>query len=214
MFDVLPLPYQFILLTTQAAPFFSYTAINAGPNLPTPLTFFTVPPEDISANTLRSTYVQHPKRDYVVQWNLNVQQQLTPSLAAMVAYVGSRGIHQPFRVDEANMVLPTKTSAGYVWPFDRDPAGPPPNGNLGAPLDPLNTNFGSVRAMFYNGHSYYNALETQVAKRMSLPPPSLAGHQRSGLIILSHEIDVHATRSSIGFRPGSPRDSTAATSAI
>ena len=65
------------------------------------------------------------------------------------------------------MVLPTKTSAGYVWPFDRDPAGPPPNGNLGAPLDPLNTNFGSVRAMFYNGHSYYNALETQVAKRMS-----------------------------------------------
>ena len=167
MFDVLPLPYQFILLTTQAAPFFSYTAINAGPNLPTPLTFFTVPPEDISANTLRSTYVQHPKRDYVVQWNLNVQQQLTPSLAAMVAYVGSRGIHQPFRVDEANMVLPTKTSAGYVWPFDRDPAGPPPNGNLGAPLDPLNTNFGSVRAMFYNGHSYYNALETQVAKRMS-----------------------------------------------
>src|SRR5207237_264707 len=34
MFDVLPLPYQFILLTTQAAPFFSYPAINAGPNLP------------------------------------------------------------------------------------------------------------------------------------------------------------------------------------
>src|SRR6266478_5131248 len=27
MFDVLPLPYQFILMTTQSAPFFSYTAI-------------------------------------------------------------------------------------------------------------------------------------------------------------------------------------------
>jgi len=25
LFDVLPLPYQFILLTTQAAPFFQYT---------------------------------------------------------------------------------------------------------------------------------------------------------------------------------------------
>ena len=68
------------------------------------------------ANTLRSTYVQHPKRDYVIQWNLNVQQQLTPTLAAMVAYVGSRGVHQPFRVDEADLVIPTKTQYGYLWP--------------------------------------------------------------------------------------------------
>ena len=28
MFDVLPLPYQFVLMTTQSAPFFSYTAVN------------------------------------------------------------------------------------------------------------------------------------------------------------------------------------------
>jgi len=106
MFDVSPLPYQFILLTTQAAPFFSYTAINPMiPTLAVPMKFFTVPTADIKANTLRSTYVQHPKRNYVMQWNLNVQQQLTPSLAAMVAYVGSRGIHQPFRVDESLISL-------------------------------------------------------------------------------------------------------------
>jgi Carboxypeptidase regulatory-like domain/TonB-dependent Receptor Plug Domain/TonB dependent receptor len=169
LFDVLPLPYQIILLTTQAAPFFSYTTTNTPSGLcqpplracPHPFYNFgdQLGGQDVPfpANTLRSTYVQHPKRDYVMQWNLNVQQQLTPTLAAMVAYVGSRGVHQPFRVDEANIVLPTKTSAGYVWPFD----------SSGAPLPRLNTNFGSIRGMFYEGHSYYNALEAQLAKRMS-----------------------------------------------
>ncbi len=184
LFDVQPLLYQFILLTTQAAPFFSYTSINANdPSLPVPLKFFTVDSSDISANSLRSTYVQHPKRDYVMQWNLNLQQQLTPSLAAMVAYVGSRGVHQPFRVDEANLVLPTKTSAGYVWPYDHNlPL--PPDGPFGGPLDPLNTNFGSIRAMFYEGHSYYNALEAQLAKRMS------HGFQLQGTFTWSKSMDT------------------------
>jgi hypothetical protein len=196
MFAVLPLPYQFILLTTQAAPFFSYTAINAGPGLPAPLKFFTVPAQDISPNTLRSTFVDSSaRRNYVMQWNLNVQQQLTPTLAAMIAYVGSRGIHQPFRVDEANLVLPTKTSAGYLWPKvdvlgnlysaqcnQTDPNGSDPASCI-AP-SPINTNFGSVRAMFYRGHSYYNALEAQLAKRMS------HGFQVQGTFTWSKSMDT------------------------
>src|SRR5260370_27309392 len=115
-----------------------------------------------------------------MQWNLNVQQQLTATLAAMGADVGSRGVHQPFRVDEANLVLPTKPPLGYLWPQvdalgniftpqcnQLDPGGfdpPPPTCN---PPNPINTHFGSVRGMFYEGHSYYNALEAQLAKRMS-----------------------------------------------
>src|SRR6202047_4739637 len=108
MFDVLPLPYQFILLTTLATPFFQYTSIKVGdPSLAQPLTFPLVNPADITANKLRSTYVEsNPKRNYVTQWNLNVQYQLTTNLAAMVAYVGSRGVHQPFRVDEADLIIP------------------------------------------------------------------------------------------------------------
>jgi len=129
---------------------------------------------------LRSTYVQRPKRDYVMQWNLNLQQQLTPTLAAMVAYVGSRGVHQPFRVDEANLVIPTKGPNGYLWPkvdvFGNiyspvcnatDPNGPPDTDPSCLPPNPINPAFGSVRGMFYEGHSYYNALEAQLAKRMS-----------------------------------------------
>jgi len=184
MFDVQPLPYQYILLATQAVPFFKYTVVktptdeciaplNACPN---PFPNFGGQDVSFPVNRLRTTYAEpNPKRNYVVQWNLNVQQQLTPSVAAMVAYVGSRGIHQPFRVDDANLVIPTSTSAGYVWPFD--PAS-------GAALDPINPNFGSIRGMFYDGHSYYNALETQLAKRMS------HGLQLQGTFTWSRSIDT------------------------
>lgn len=174
LFDVLPLPYQFILLTTQAAPFFQYTSLkNSGA---TPLTFFNGLPSPLPDNKLRATYVEpNPHRNYVTQFNLNVQYQLTPSVGAMVAYVGSRGVHQPFRVDEANLVLPTKTSAGYVWPFN--PAD-------GTPLDPINTSYGSVRGMFYQGRSYYNALEAQLAKHMS------HGFQLQGTFTWAKSIDT------------------------
>ena len=169
LFDVQPLPYQFILMTTQAAPFFSYTAINASdPTLPVPLHFYTVDPSDISANSLRSTYVEpHPKRNYIMQWNFNLQQQITPSLTAMVAYVGSRGVHQPFKVDEADLVIPTKTPYGYLWPQVDGNGNLISGPNAGNPPDPINKNFGSVRGVFYEGHSYYNAMELQLAKRMS-----------------------------------------------
>ncbi|HEX4786221.1 MAG TPA: TonB-dependent receptor [Candidatus Sulfotelmatobacter sp.] len=147
MFDVLPLPYQFVLMTTQSAPFFSYTSIN-NPGQGTFYNGLTSFPN----NTLRSTYVQHAKRDYVIQWNFNVQQQITPSVAAMVAYVGSRGVHQPFKVDEADLVIPSLTQYGYLWS---------PTGTV------INPNYGSVRGLFYEGHSYYNALEAQLSKRLS-----------------------------------------------
>ncbi len=183
MFDVQPLPYQFPLLVTQAIPFFSYTVVKnpAGacspPLNPCPSPFFNFGGQNISfpANRLRTTYDQPtPKRNYVMQWNLNVQQQLAPSLAAMLAYVGSRGVHQPFRVDDANLVIPTKTSLGYVWPFD----------SSGNPLDPINPNFGSIRGMFYQGHSQYDALEAQLAKRMS------HGFQVQGVFTWSKSIDT------------------------
>src|SRR5882762_9325930 len=163
MFDVQPLPYQFVLLTTQAAPFFSYTAINNPGNG----TFFSGL-TSFPANTLRSTFVNSsPKRNYIIQWNLNVQHQLSPSVAAMIAYVGSRGVHQPFKVDEADLVIPTKTPQGYLWP-QVDIGGNLTTGpNAGSPPSPINPNFGSIRGIFYEGHSYYNALELQLAKRIS-----------------------------------------------
>lgn len=174
LFDVLPLPYQFILMETQAIPFFQYTTIKASSPPPpacplgTTLSFPLVTPCLIAGNRLRTTFIDsNPKRNYVMQWNLNLQYQLSQNLAAMVAYVGSRGVHQPFRVDESDLTIPTKTSAGYLWP-QIDVSGNQTTGpNAGNPPNPINPNFGSIRGMFYQGLSYYNALEVQLARRMT-----------------------------------------------
>src|SRR5258708_17880651 len=52
--DVLPLPYQYILLATQAAPFFQYTVPKN--SSATPLSFFNELPSTCTANKLPATY--------------------------------------------------------------------------------------------------------------------------------------------------------------
>jgi len=112
-----------------------------------------------ATNTQRAAYVQqNPGRNYVMQWNLNMQTQLSPTLTAMLAYVGSRGVHNLFQADDASIVLPlTKTTNGYLWPI------PDPNN----PLPVLNTNFGRVAATIWNSDSIFHALEGELKKTLS-----------------------------------------------
>jgi hypothetical protein len=93
--------------------------------------------------------------NYGINWNLNVQHELTPSLAAMLAYVGSHNVHQAFSTDDSNMVIPTLTSAGYLWPF---PAG---RGTR------LNSNVGPIRLLMWDSSSSYEGFQADMAKRMS-----------------------------------------------
>jgi carboxypeptidase family protein/TonB-dependent receptor-like protein len=97
----------------------------------------------------------NPPRNYVMIWNLNVQQQLTPSTSITLGYVGNHGVHMVNRWDDANIVVPTATSAGYLWPF---PAG---SGTV------INPTVGTVRFIEWGGTSLYDALVAQVSKRMS-----------------------------------------------
>src|SRR4029077_15768221 len=83
------------------------------------------------------------------------QQEITPSLVAMVGFVGSRGVHMPFRVDSYNEVIPTLTSAGFLFPA---PVG---TGTK------INTNFGRIDGLFYRADSYYDGLVGGITKRMS-----------------------------------------------
>jgi hypothetical protein len=197
LFDVLPLPYEFYFLETQAVPFFQYLAFRNTTAPTQPLQLGPLSGADFNTTRLRSTYIESaPKRNYVAQWNLNVQYSLTPSLTAMVAYVGTRGVHQPFRVDEANLTLPTLTPAGYVWPKvdafgnaysaqcnSLDPNGPADPASC-APPPLLNPAFSSIRGMFYKGRSYYNSLQLQLAKRMS------HGFQVQGTFTWGRSIDT------------------------
>src|ERR1700730_11962967 len=197
LFDVLPLPYEYFDLQTQAVPFFQYLTFSSTGAPVQPLKLGPLPSADFSTSQLRSSYIEsNPKRNYVAEWNMNVQYGLTPNLTAMIAYVGSRGVHQPFRVDEANMTLPTLKSAGYLWPKvdafgnvfsaqcnSLDATGPADPASC-APPPIVNPAFSSIRAVFYKGRSYYNSLELQLSKRMS------HGFQLQGAFTWGRSIDT------------------------
>ncbi len=152
IYDVLPLPYEFSLLETRSAPYFSdgtASKLPAG-------SFYQGALALLSQNTLAATWIeQHPKRDYVMQWNMSIERELARNLTATIAYVGTHGVHQPLRIDDANIVMPTLTDAGWVWPS------PQGSGTI------VNPNFGQIRIMDWEGSSLYDALEFSMIRRMS-----------------------------------------------
>jgi len=153
IFDVLPLPYEFNLSFQRSVPFVQ--AIVA--SVLQPRSFPTGAFQQFSAlsTSAIATYVEFkPKRNYVMQWNLSVARELTSTLAVTVGYVGSRGVHLPYRVDNIDMVLPTLTLAGYVFP----PA---------ATSQRLNPNFGRINSTLWQAGSFYDALQADIAKRIS-----------------------------------------------
>jgi hypothetical protein len=98
---------------------------------------------------------QNPPRSYSMDWNLNIQREFTPTVVAKVGYVGSRTIHNAFTEGDVNFVLPTLTSAGYLWPF---PVG------SGTKLNP---NVGPIRPTSWDSDAYYEGFQAQLIKRMS-----------------------------------------------
>ena len=154
VYDVLPLTYEFGNAVYTAAPFFQLATISSGlPAGSFPATAFTL----LTPNQLRYEYIDsYPKRNYVMNWNFNVQQQFGSNLVVTVAYVGSHGVHQPFQVQDMDIVLPTsQTSAGYFWPT---PAG---SGTR------VNPDAGQIIGTLWNGSSFYDALQSHAVWRMS-----------------------------------------------
>jgi hypothetical protein len=172
IFDVLPLPYEFMTIVANAAPFAQGGRIKKGLSG----RFFDGAYPLLSPTALQQTYIEHqPHRNYVMQWNLNVQRQITSNLTTLIGYVGSRGVHQPFRADDVNVVLPTLSSAGYLWPCGPDDTGNPcatgflPTGTMGNPIPSptINPDNGTVRGVMWSGGSDYNALDVGITKAMS-----------------------------------------------
>lgn len=152
LFDVLPLPYEFELLSSNVAPFFESGTPN---NLP-PLSFpYQAVQLAQNPTSLRYAYIEpQPRRSYMAAWNLNLELRPAKSMSVLIGYVGSRGIHQPFRVDDANLVLPAKTAQGYVWPL--------PIGS-GTKVNPT---AGRVDALMWRGDSIFHGLQTQVRAKI------------------------------------------------
>jgi hypothetical protein len=152
LFDVPLLPGMFMQGESASQPFFATGNLK---NLPQG-SFYTGAFPLLTASSLLQDVVEYrPKRSYVSQWNLNVQQELIPNLTAVVGYVGSHGVHQPFKSDDPDNVIPTLTAAGYLFP---SPVG------SGTKINPA---FGSMRSVYFEGNSSYNALQLGIQKRMS-----------------------------------------------
>jgi Carboxypeptidase regulatory-like domain/TonB-dependent Receptor Plug Domain len=153
VFDVLPLPYTFTLITPFSVPF-SNRIVG---DVLSPGSFPTGAYLELADDptTASASYVEHaPKRSYVMQWNVSASRELPAGLILTLGYVGSRGVHQPFRVDNFNMVLPAFTPAGYLFP----PA---------SSSQKLNPNFGRVTGMLWQANSFYNALQMVITKKLS-----------------------------------------------
>src|SRR5260370_23291800 len=160
IFDILPLPGYFYTQQGIETPFFLVGVVS---NL-TPSNGIGVLAANansafkkIGGNALTAAYMEpNPRRNYIEQWNINVQRQITPNLTATVGYIGSHGVHMLIRGDDGNMVLPTQTSAGFLWPFN--PTGKDMR---------INSNFGGIRFMSFGTDASYEALQFNVQKRMS-----------------------------------------------
>jgi outer membrane receptor protein involved in Fe transport len=158
IFDVLPLPYEYTQKAISSAPFSVASAVNALPKG----AFYAGAASLLTSSSQQVSYIeQNPHRSYVMQYNLNVQRELPGQVTASLGYVGMRGVHLPFRSDDVDAVIPTLTSAGYLYPA------PPLGKNPGTGASRLNSNFGAIYGMFYDNNSDYNALQARVQKSLS-----------------------------------------------
>lgn len=154
IFDALPLNYEFFLAEALSTPFHQIlSATNLIPgSFPTGAADVSnIIPSNLQAASIES----NPHRNYVMIWNLNVQQQLTADTTMTLGYVGNHGVHMLDREDDVNSVLPTATPQGLLWPSPR---------GSGTKLNP---NVGDIRGLYWGGDSEYDALELGVLKRMS-----------------------------------------------
>ena len=159
MFDIIPLPYLLVNLFPRTAPFYREGSVANPPSSSFPNGAFNL----LGLSTLQATRIEpNPPRSYKMQWNLNIQRQLTRSMALTVGYVGSTGVHLAHTTYDFDQVPPSlvKTvDSHYVFPI---PAG----GNL-ALIQRINPNFGQIRSTEFTGHSTYHALQTNLVERLA-----------------------------------------------
>jgi hypothetical protein len=187
IYDVLPLPGYFLVQEQQAAPFMIFSsldspgcAFNNPPTCSNPLAghfssggenLLVNPPPGVSPGRLATSTVEHsPHRNYVEQWNLNVQRQISPTLSLMMGYVGSHGVHNLIRGDDGNMSMPTQTPVGLLFPcgfVNPTDSSCTPGQTPGGGTSQINQTLGTIRYVYWGTDSVYHALNVNVDKKMS-----------------------------------------------
>src|SRR5207302_1372981 len=84
IFDSLPMLYQYLTLIGQSAPFFQVLAAGNLPAGSFPSQAYDIVATSGKSNAQFGALEPHPKRNYVMQWNLNIQRELLPNLPATI----------------------------------------------------------------------------------------------------------------------------------
>ena len=161
MFDIIPLPHIFVSIVPRSAPYYQEGSVSDSAVTPLAPAFPGQALRLLSASTIQATHIEfNPRRSYRVQWNLNIQRQLTGSMALTVGYVGSAGVHLTHTIYDNDQVPPSLVKvvdSHFVFPI------PAP----GERIQRINPNFGQIRSTDWNGHSSYHALQTNLVQRLT-----------------------------------------------
>jgi len=184
VFDVLPLPVEMGSGVDGSVPFDVGVSapITAGTSVmqfgcSTPCGLYNTALNNASGRNYVMDF--NPKRNYVMQWNFNIQREIAPGTTLMVGYVGARGKHMRFQADDVNMVYPTTGTAepgpaGLIWPQPNTDPNPTGTGGFCAdqvtkppcPWPVVNQYMGRTQMALWDGSYYYDGLQAQVRKAM------------------------------------------------
>jgi hypothetical protein len=172
-----PLIYELAMLEAYSGPFSSLVTLVNPPAGSFPnggyQTILTLNPSDAP---VREPSIQYnPPRNYVMRWDASVERTLAPNLTLLAAYVGSRGVHMFSMANDVDIVTPTYTAQGYLWP---SPVG---SGTR------LNPNVGSIRQLTWGDSSNYNSLQTLLQRRYA------HGFQLQGAFTWQKSIDGYSS---------------------
>ena len=151
IYDVLPLPYILTTYSSISAPY-ANDAVLVG-NVPVgtfPFGVAAVGAANPGAR-LGRYYAPSPRRDYSLNYNLNVEQEFGRHFSTLVGYTGSHSLHTPFSSNEMNQVAPSQVqviNGRYFWPL---------TGGV-----KQNANESSIFGILFDGSAHYNGLLTQV----------------------------------------------------
>jgi len=167
LYDHLPLLASLVTGVDATSPF---SDVSSSANLPVG-SFPTGAVSDLAGSHTYFILQFNPRRNYIAQWNLNIQRQIAPNTTLTAGYVGSHGVHMSNQYHDPNMVLPTSLVSsdpnfnyanliytgppqGLVWPT-------PGTGTI------INPFMGRSGMYLWNGDYHYNAFEVQINKTLS-----------------------------------------------
>jgi hypothetical protein len=158
IYDNLPLNYLLQLQIISSGPTYQEGRVTYAGTSGSGL--FPITPFYTTTPLLRQIYTPRtPPRSYVIQSNVNLQQQLTTNTILQIGYITSHGVHQVFTTNDINNVpyLGQDPSGNYYWPDLTRVTGSARSALI------LNPAVGTESDSFFAGSSVYHALQTSIS---------------------------------------------------